>query len=275
MSFENLLYEAADGVALVTINRPDKLNALSGATIAELTEVFRRIQSDPEVGTAILIGAGDRSFVAGADIAELARMSPTMAREAAIQGQQLTRLIETLGKPVIAAINGFCLGGGMELAMACSIRLSHPKALLGQPEVKLGLIPGYGGTQRLPRLVGRGKALELILSGEPISGEEAHRIGLVDRLVTVGELPEDKKQAAAALRAALLEEAQGLASTILQRAPIAVRYALEGVNQGLEMPLAEALSHEAGLFGLCFATEDFQHGTQAFLNKQNPQFKGQ
>jgi len=275
MQLENVLYEVADRIATVTVNRPDKLNALSAATVSELIRAFEQVAQDPEVGVAILVGAGSRAFIAGADIVELAQMTPVSAREIALEGQRLTLLIETLGKPVIAAINGFCLGGGMELAMSCTMRIAHQKALLGQPEVKLGIIPGYGGCQRLPRLVGRGKALELILTGEPIKADEAYRIGLLDRLVKLDELPEDKKEAAAALREALIEEARSVAALMLQRAPIALRYALDAVNQGLDMPLAEALKHEAGLFGLCAATQDFHHGMQSFLEKKDPEFKGQ
>lgn len=275
MSYKNILFETKDGVAWVTVNRPDKLNALSAATIAELIEAFQTVGEESSLGAAILTGAGERAFVAGADIAQLAQMTPTSARQTALKGQRLTRTIEDMGKPVIAAINGFCLGGGLELAMACHIRLAHTGATLGQPEVKLGIIPGFGGCVRLPRLVGQGKALELILSGEPIGAEEAWRIGLVDRLVRVAELPKDKGEAARMLRVRLVEEAERLARAILARAPLAVRYALDAVHHGLSMPAGQALAHEAGLFGLCAATADFHSGMKAFLDKQEPRFKGE
>lgn len=273
MSYETLLAETDDRLATVTINRPDKLNALSAQVIAELTSAFEALEADDSVGAVVVVGAGTRAFVAGADIAELRQMTPTSARETALAGQRLSILMESLGKPVIAAINGFALGGGLELALACSVRVAHQKAQLGAPEVKLGIIPGFGGTQRLPRLVGRGKALDLILGGDPIRADEAYRIGLVDRLVTIDDLPEDKAAAGEALRQAVLDEAVGLARTMLARAPIAVRYALDAVSQGLQMPLHEALKHEAGLFGLCAATEDFAEGMSAFLEKRDATFK--
>lgn len=274
MSYENITCEVVDRLATVTVNRPDKLNALSPATIVELQAAFDALGRDAAVGAVILIGSGTRAFIAGADIAGLSRLTPVGARAEALAGQRLTTTIEMLGKPVIAAINGFALGGGLELAMACTLRIAHTKALVGQPEVKLGIIPGYGGTQRLPRLVGQGKALELILGGEPIGAVEAHRIGLVDRLVSVDPLPEDKTEAAAALRDALVADAEKLARTILQRAPLAVRYAIDAVQHGMSMPLHDALHHEAGLFGLCAATEDFHEGMGAFLAKRDPEFGG-
>jgi enoyl-CoA hydratase len=275
MEYTMIRMEVSDRLAMVTINRPDKLNALSATVIAELHCCFMGLREDPTVGAVILTGAGSRAFVAGADIAELAQMTPTSAREVALAGQALTIAIETLGKPVIAAISGFALGGGLELALACSLRIAHPRAQLGAPEVKLGIIPGFGGTQRLARLVGRGKALELILGGDPIDGREAHRIGLVDRLIEPADLPADKVAAAEALREAVLSDATRLARAMLSRAPIALRYALDAVDQGERMPLHDALKHEAGLFGLAAATRDFAEGTAAFLSKREPSFTGQ
>ncbi len=274
MAREHVRVEVQARRALVTIDRPDKLNALSEQTILELEEVFSEIARDPNVGVAILTGGGTRAFVAGADIAELARMTPVSARRTARAGQRLTNAIEGSGKPVIAAISGFCLGGGLELALACAVRVAHPRCSLGAPEVKLGIIPGFGGTQRLARLVGRGKALEMILAGEPIDGVEAHRVGLVDRLVAPAELPPDKVQAAQVLRDAVLGDAEKLARTILARAPLAVAMSLDAVHTGLEMPLREALEHEAVLFGLAASTADFAEGMAAFLAKREAAFKG-
>jgi enoyl-CoA hydratase len=255
-----ILVQSQDGLAQVTINRPEKLNALNGTVIEELLEAFEALKRDPSVRAVILTGAGDKAFVAGADIGELARLDPVSARENALRGQRLTLLMETLGKPVIAAINGFALGGGCELALACTVRVAQEGAKLGQPEVKLGIICGYGGSQRLPRLVGRGRALELLLSGEPIDAAEAYRIGLVNRVV--------KKES-------LLDEARAIARRIIAAGPVAVAKTLEAVARGLERPLPEALALEADLFGGCFATQDMREGTKAFLEKRPPRFTGQ
>jgi enoyl-CoA hydratase len=235
------------------------LNALNTQTLDELRRAFLEIKQDDGVRVVILTGAGDRSFVAGADINELAVQTPTSGREHALAGQHVFDLIENLGKPVIAAINGFALGGGCELAMACTLRLAADSARLGQPEIGLGLIPGYGGTQRLPRLVGRGRAMEMILTGTPIAADEAQRIGLVNRVVPA---------------AALMAEARTLAAQLAKSAPIAMRYIINAVNKGVEMPFAEACQYEATLFGLVASTDDMREGTSAFLAKRKPEFKG-
>ncbi|HET7215086.1 MAG TPA: enoyl-CoA hydratase-related protein [Terriglobia bacterium] len=259
MSFETLLYEVHDGIAHVTINRPQKLNALNNQAIQELADCFTRIADAAEAHGVVLTGAGDKAFVAGADINELAAVTPAEARKTALQGQALMNRIEYLGKPVVAAVNGFALGGGCEMAMACSLRIASDNARFGQPEVKLGIIPGYAGTQRLPRLVGKGRALELILSGEPISAGEAWRIGLVNQVVSLPEL---------------IPAAENAVRKILANGPVAVRYALEAVHRGMEMTEPEGEQFEASLFGLCCATADMKEGTQAFLEKRPPQFKG-
>jgi enoyl-CoA hydratase len=260
MQYEHVLFETdTAGVALVTINRPDKLNALSAAVIAELWDAFERIQKDPGIRALILTGAGEKAFVAGADINQLAALSPAEMRESARRGQQAFRLLETSSKPSVGAINGFALGGGLELAMACTVRFASENARLGQPEVKLGLIPGYGGSQRLPRLVGRGRALELLLAGEPVTAAEAHRIGLVNAVVPQAEL---------------LNYSRGWLGKVLANAPIAVALAMEAVDVGLDVGLEEGLRLEAASFGLCAATEDCREGTRAFLEKRKPAFAG-
>ena len=260
MAYENLKVETKDGVAVVTVNRPLKLNALNGRTLDELDQVFAALATDPDVGGVILTGAGEKAFVAGADIAELAAAGPVEARAVGRKGQAVFTRIEKLGKPVVAAINGFALGGGCELALACHVRIAAEGARLGTPEVKLGLMCGYGGTQRLPRLVGRGRALEILLTGEMVDAQEALRIGLVNRVV-----PKDK----------LLSEADTLMKKMLANAPLSLRYTLEAVAAGLEMPLEESQNLEATLFGLLSTTEDMKEGTTAFLEKRPPHFKGQ
>jgi len=259
MSFEHLLVERDGAVAVVTINRPKVLNALDTATLDELRRAILDLKQEEAVRALVLTGAGERSFVAGADIRELAAMTPIGGREHAIRGQHVFDLIEQMGKPVIAAINGFALGGGCELAMACTIRIAADTAKLGQPEINLGLIPGYAGTQRLARIVGKGRALELLLSGESIPAHEAHRIGLVNRVVPAGEL---------------MVEARKLAATLAAKAPVAMHYILEAVHRGLEMPLAQAEIFEATLFGLVSSTDDMREGTKAFLEKRQAAFKG-
>jgi enoyl-CoA hydratase len=260
MQYEQVLFETdTAGVALVAINRPDKLNALSAAVIAELRDAFERIEKDPGIRALILTGAGEKAFVAGADINELAALSPAEMRAQARRGQQTFRLLETSSKPSVAAINGYALGGGLELAMACTVRFASENARMGQPEVKLGLIPGYGGSQRLPRLVGRGRALELLLAGEPILAAEAHRIGLVNAVVPPAEL---------------LNYSRGWLGKVLANAPIAVALAMEAVDAGLDAGLEEGLRLEAASFGLCAATEDCREGTRAFLAKRKPAFAG-
>jgi enoyl-CoA hydratase len=259
MAFENVLVEQDGAVLVVTINRPKVLNALDARTLAELDDVFGDAARRDEIRVVMLTGAGEKSFVAGADINELSVQTPVGGREHARRGQALFNRIEHLGKPVIAVVNGFALGGGCELAMACTLRLASSSARFGQPEINLGLLPGYAGSQRLPRLVGRGRALELLLTGMQISAEEALRIGLVNRVVPAAEL---------------VTEARTLAQAIAAKAPIAVRYILEAVAGGLEMSLADAQDYEATLFGLVSTTDDMREGTKAFLEKRKPEFKG-
>jgi enoyl-CoA hydratase len=259
MAFENILIERDGATAIITINRPKVLNALNTQTLDELRRAILEIKQDEDVRVVILTGAGERSWVAGADINELAVQTAAGGREHALAGQHVFDLIENLGKPVIAAINGFALGGGCELAMACTLRLAADGARLGQPEIALGLIPGYAGTQRLPRLVGRGKAMEMILGGAPISADEALRIGLVNRVVPAAEL---------------MAEARTLAGQLAKNAPIAMRYIINAVTKGVEMPFAEACQYEATLFGLVASTEDMKEGTAAFLEKRKATFRG-
>ncbi|MDP9159128.1 MAG: enoyl-CoA hydratase-related protein [Acidobacteriota bacterium] len=259
MTFENILFEKKNSIAYVTVNRPKVLNALNMATMEELRSAFTAIKDDREVRVAILTGTGEKAFVAGADIVELSKHDPVSAKEYTHRGQSVLDLIENLGKPVIACISGFALGGGCEIALACTFRLASENAKLGQPEVKLGLIPGYGGTQRLPRLVGKGIAMQLLLAGEMINAQEALRIGLVNEVISAAEL---------------IPRAEAIAQKIIANAPLAVQYAMEAVNKGMEMSLSEGLYLEATLFGLCCATEDKAEGTSAFLEKRPPQFKG-
>ncbi|MFQ5702262.1 MAG: enoyl-CoA hydratase-related protein [Acidobacteriota bacterium] len=259
MELENILYEVRDRIALVTINRPEKLNALNRRTLKELDRITETARTDPDVLGVVITGAGPKAFVAGADISELAEQTPLGGKDYAIYGQEILSRIESLGKVVIAAINGFALGGGCELALACNLRIASENAKLGLPEVTLGIIPGFGGTQRLARLVGKGRALELILSGEMIHAGEAHRIGLVNRVVPEGQA---------------VEEAFALARTIAARGPIAIRSAIEAVNEGMEMPIEEGFFLEATLFGLIATTEDFKEGTAAFVQKRKARFRG-
>jgi enoyl-CoA hydratase len=259
MAFDHLLIEREDATAIVTINRPKVLNALNAATLDELRRAMLELKQDAGVRVVILTGAGEKSFVAGADINELAVQTPTGGREHALAGQHVLDLIENMGKPVIAAINGYALGGGCELAMACTLRLAADTARLGQPEITLGLIPGYAGTQRLPRLVGKGKAMEMILTGAPIAAVEAQRIGLVNRVVPA---------------ASLMTEARALAAQLAIAAPIAMRYIINAINKGMEIPFAEACQYEATLFGLVASTDDMREGTSAFLAKRKAEFKG-
>jgi enoyl-CoA hydratase len=262
MTYDTLIVDrdqTAAAVAVVTVNRPDKLNALNAATVAELDRAMATLQADETVRAVVLTGAGPKAFVAGADINELAVLSPTAGKEHAAAGQRVFDRIETLGKPVIAAINGFALGGGCELALACTLRIAADTARLGQPEVNLGIMPGYGGSQRLPRLVGRGVALEILLGGEMIPAARAYEIGLVNRVVPAADL---------------MTEALTWGRALAGRAPIAVRYILEAVQRGSEMPLAEAQHLEATLFGLIASTADMREGTRAFLEKRRAAWKG-
>jgi enoyl-CoA hydratase len=259
MDFQNLKFEKKNKIAYVTISRPEKLNALNMAVMEELRAAFTAIRDDDEVRVAILTGAGEKAFVAGADIGELSKHNTVSAKEYTHRGQSVLDLIENLGKPVIACVNGFALGGGCELAMACTMRVASENAKLGQPEVKLGIMAGYGGTQRLPRLVGRGIAMQLLLTGEPITAQEAHRIGLVNEVVPQGEL---------------IARAEAIAAKIVANAPLAVKYSMEAVNHGLDLPLKEGLYLEATLFGVCCSTEDKNEGTKAFLEKRVAAFTG-
>jgi enoyl-CoA hydratase/carnithine racemase len=260
LALANVLYKKKELIAYVTVNRPKVLNALNTSTWTDLRAAFEDAKSDASVRGVILTGAGDKAFVAGADISELADVDAYEAEESSRFGQGVLDLIENLGKPVIAAINGFALGGGCETAMACTIRIAAEHARFGQPEVKLGLLPGGGGTQRLPRLVGKGRALQLILTGETISAQEAHRIGLVNEVVPA---------------ASLIDRAEDILKQIAANAPIAVKFSLEATNRGLETSQAEGFALEASYFGICAATEDKKEGTSAFLEKRAPQFKGQ
>ncbi|HEY6854180.1 MAG TPA: enoyl-CoA hydratase-related protein [Gemmatimonadales bacterium] len=259
MSYQTLLFDVADGIARVTINRPDKLNALNDQVMAELGQAADRIIVDDAIRGVIVTGAGPKAFVAGADIADLAKQGPFDGKARALRGQGVLRRLETCGKPVVAAVNGFALGGGCELAMACHIRIASDTAKFGQPEVKLGIAPGYGGTQRLPRLVGKGRALQLILTGEMIDAAEAYRIGLVNKVVAAAELA---------------AESEKLLRGILAMGPLAVRLSLEAVERGLDMSMEEGLLLEANHFGLLAATADMKEGLTAFLEKRAPKFSG-
>jgi len=259
MAYENLLYEKKDGIAHVTFNRPKVLNALNRKTVEELQHALLDARDDAAVRVLILTGSGEKAFVAGADINELAQQSPVNGKEFSLYGQGVFHLLETMGKPSICAINGFSLGGGCELALCCTMRIASKTARLGQPEVKLGIIPGYGGSQRLARLCGKGVAHELCLTGEMISAEEAQRIGLVNHIYEPGEL---------------LPAAEAIAKKIIEKAPLAIKYCMEAIERGVEMPQEEGLFLEATLFGLCCATEDMREGTKAFLEKRPPQFSG-
>jgi enoyl-CoA hydratase len=258
-TFENLRVDTKNQIAYVTIDRPKVLNALNMATMGELRTLFTQLKGDREIRVVILTGAGEKSFVAGADIGELQKNNPVEAKEYTHRGQTVLDLIENLGKPVIACINGFALGGGCEIAMACTMRLAAENAKLGQPEVKLGIIPGYGGTQRLSRLVGKGIAMQLLLTGEMITAQEAHRIGLVNEVVAANQL---------------ITRAETIAQTIIKNAPLAIQYCLEAVNHGMDMTQPEGLYLEATLFAVCCATEDKKEGTTAFLEKRAANFLG-
>jgi enoyl-CoA hydratase/carnithine racemase len=258
-TLENLLYEKRDGIAYVTLNRPKVLNALNTLTWMDLRTAFEDAKADASVRGIILTGAGDKAFIAGADISELAHLDAYEAEESSRLGQLVLNLIEGLGKPVVAAINGFALGGGCETAMACTIRIAAENAKFGQPEVKLGLLPGGGGTQRLPRLVGKGRALQLILTGETISAQEAYRIGLVNEVVP---------------KADLIGRCETIVRQIAANAPIAIKFSLEAANKGLETSQAEGLALEASYFGICASTQDKKEGTSAFLEKRAPRFQG-
>jgi enoyl-CoA hydratase len=259
MSWRNILYDVQGGIARLTINRPEKLNALDRETVEEIDAALREFEKDAGAGALILTGAGPKAFVAGADIGELSRQTPEGGKQYSLFGQGVLGRLEGGGKPTLAAINGYALGGGLEIALACHLRLAAKGAQLGLPEVTLGIIPGFGGTQRLPRIVGQGRALEMILTGDRIGADEALRIGLVNKVVP----PEE-----------LIPRAEETARTILSRGPVAVRFALDAVRRGLQGTLAEGLILEATLFGLLTTTEDMKEGTRAFLEKRKPSFRG-
>lgn len=259
MTFDNLLLDRDGAVATVTVNRPKVLNALNAATLGELETAITALGADGQVRAIVLTGAGEKAFVAGADINELAVLTPAEGKEHARRGQVIFSRIEQLGKPVIAAINGFALGGGCELAMACTLRVAADTARLGQPEINLGIIPGYAGSQRLPRLVGKGRALELLLTGDMVTAQRAFEIGLVNMVVPGAEL---------------MATATRLAQTLAGKAPVAVRYIIEAVNHGLDMPLGQAEFLETALFGAVASTEDTKEGTAAFLEKRKASWKG-
>jgi enoyl-CoA hydratase len=258
--YRNLRLEIDDRVALLSIHRPDKLNALDAATIAELDDAVRWLAAEPSVGGIVVTGSGSRAFVAGADIGELSAMGPVEGVEVSRKGQRVFREIELSRKPFIAAVNGFALGGGCELALACHLRIASENARFALPEVKLGIIPGYGGTQRLPRIVGKGRALAMILTGEMVGADEAYRIGLANRVVPLESL---------------LDESRALLRTILANGPIAVGRAIECVTRGLELPLDDGLAYESNLFGLLSATADMHEGMSAFLEKRPAKFETQ
>ncbi|MEO8260772.1 MAG: enoyl-CoA hydratase-related protein [Acidobacteriota bacterium] len=259
MPYDSLLVDRDDRIAIVTVDRPQVRNALNAATIDALGLVMADLQRDERIRVVIVTGSGDKAFVAGADINELAALTPAGSRDRALIGQRVFDLVENLGKPVIAAINGYALGGGCELAMACTLRLAADTARIGQPEISLGLLPGYAGTQRLSRLVGKGKAMELMLTGELVSADEAQRIGLINRVVPA---------------AGLIDEARRLARQLSASAPIAMHYIMSAVNRGLDMPFADACAYEATLFGLVASTDDMREGTRAFLEKRKAEFRG-
>ncbi len=261
MEFENLLFEKEGKTAIITINRPTKANALNAQLLLDLMSAFSQVKIDPDIGAVILTGSGDKFFVAGADIKEIITVNATTGYKFSRQGQEIFSLIENLGKPVIAAVNGFALGGGCELALACTIRVASKNARFGLPETGLGVIPGYGGTQRLSRIVGKGRALEIMLTGDMVGAEEAFVMGLANKVYEQEEL---------------LDSAKKMANKMLANAPLALKYCIESVNAGLNMSLEDGLRHEAELFALSCATEDMKTGMQAFIDKKDkPEFKGQ
>ena len=259
MDYQTLLFEVRDGAAFITINRPDKLNALNDQVVIEFGDAVQQVVTTPEIRGAIVTGSGTKAFIAGADIGDLAKQGAFDGKRRSLRGQTILRTMETCGKPFIAAVNGFALGGGCELAMACHLRIASENAKFGQPEVKLGIIPGYAGSIRLPRIVGKGRALQLLLTGEMIDAQEAYRIGLANKVV-----PADQ----------LMAEAEKMLRTILANAPLAVALTIEAVDQGLEMTLDQGGLHEADLFGLIAASQDMKEGLTAFLEKRPPRFTG-
>jgi len=258
MNFNNLLVEKADGMAFVTINRPKVLNAFNRETLSELGKAYQMLSTDDEVKVIITTGSGEKAFVAGADINEIAELNPDQAKVFAKEGQSIFSLVENFNKPVIAAINGFALGGGLEYALSAHLRIASNNAKVGLPEVTLGVIPGYGGTQRLARQIGKGRALELILTGKMVDAHEAYRLGIINQVVPQEEL---------------IDEAKKLAKSLMKVGPLANRYALEAINLGLEMDLDKGLALEADLFGLVCASSDAKEGTKAFLEKRKAEFQ--
>jgi enoyl-CoA hydratase len=259
MGYENLIVKKEGGLGWVYINRPDKLNALNAQTVRELGEAFESFKEDQDVKAVILTGTGEKAFIAGADIKELSELNESQGRAYVLEGQRVTKAIENYPKPVIAAVNGFALGGGTEFALACHLRIASENAKMGQPEVKLGLIPGFGGTQRLARLVGKGKAMELIFTGRIIGAQEALAVGLVNKIVPAEELT---------------AVCEATAKEMIANGPVALRFAIEAINQGLDVPLDKGLDLEAELFGKICATADSKEGTKAFLEKRRAEFKG-
>jgi len=259
MNFNNLIFEQKENIAFITINRPDKLNALNKETLSEIGQTFDEIENDDAIKGVLITGSGEKAFVAGADILEISTLDNISGTEFALEGQEVFNKIEQCRKPVIAAVNGFALGGGCELALACHFRYASENAKFGQPEVNLGIIPGFGGTQRLSRIIGKGRALELLMSGNMIDATEAYRIGLVNKVLPQSEL---------------VSESEKILQTILSKGPYAVSMTIEAVNEGLDKKLDSALNHEANLFGQTCGTEDMREGTNAFLEKKKPDFKG-
>lgn len=259
MKYKNLIFEQKVNIAFITINRADKLNAFNKETLSEIALAFDEIENDDSIRGVIITGSGEKAFVAGADILEISTLDNISGTEFALEGQEVFNKIEQCSKPVIAAVNGFALGGGCELALACHIRYASENAKFGQPEVNLGIIPGFGGTQRLSRIVGKGHALELLMSGNMVDAQEAYRIGLVNKVIPQSEL---------------LSESEKLLKTILSKGSYAISMIIEAVNEGLDKKLDAALNHEANLFGQTCATEDMHEGTTAFLEKRKPDFTG-
>lgn len=260
MDYENLLYETKERITTITINRPNVLNIINYKTMEEFRDAFVRAKKDPETKVVLVTGKGEKAFIGGADLNELVLLDPTGGKEVSQRGQAIFGIIENLGKPTIAVVNGYAVGGGMELALACTMRIASPNAKFGLPELSRGFLPGYGGTQRLPRLVGEGRAMEIILSAEPIDAQEAYRIGLVNKIF---------------LQESLMDEARKFAQKFVQKGAIALRLAMEAVHYGLDLSLEKGLELESSLAGISLATEDAKEGTRSFLEKRKPIFKDQ
>jgi enoyl-CoA hydratase len=259
MAYQNILFDIRNRIAYLTLHRPEKMNALNSQTMAEVQQALASVEEDGNVAGIVITGAGEKAFAAGADIGELAKQTPVSAKEFSVRSQEILHFIEHFPKPIIAAVNGFCLGGGSELALACHMRVASEKAKFGQPEVNLGIMCGNGGTQRLARLIGKGRAIELLVTGNMIDAHEAWRMGWVNHVT-----PPDQ----------LLAKCEEILQAVFKKGPIAVKLTLEAVTHGLEMPLAEGVQLESNLFGMLFSTADMQEGTQAFLEKRPANFKG-